>query len=82
MATIYPVNREQAEILDILWNTESEEECKRFLKNLPDDKLLMAMTLMEMIVLADLDDSVDAMMPEVYPEAQKMLEEINISGFR
>ena len=72
------ITADQKHILDILWQIDTEEECKRWLNSLPKSKRQTAFTLMEMIMLADIDEEIEEMEDEFYPEAVFALQQMGI----
>ena len=74
MITLEGLSKAQVAMCDLLWDIEDINEMELFLDTLdaPDKK--MALTLIQMIVLADIDQQVNSM--EDYPDAKRILSTI------
>lgn len=68
------LTEEDVKILDAMWAIDTREELQSYLNSLSNRKLRKALTLLEMIKLAFIDDMVEAM--DTYPEAEMMLRNI------
>lgn len=64
----------QCEIADALWSLGSSEECQAWLNTLPTPIYKEALIVMELMLIASVDEYVDEMWE--YPDAQAIIEKI------
>ena len=57
MITIENLSPRQAQIAEILWNCQTEQECDNFINGLPDVFRRDAVVVKEMIIAAAFDDA-------------------------
>lgn len=65
---------EDVKILDEIWALDTEEELAAYMARQSPALRQRTSTLVELLVLADIDDQVNAM--TTYPDAERMLENI------
>lgn len=68
------LTKTQVKIANTLWSLESAEDLQFYISSLPPDTKQEALTLVELMLLASTDDTVDVMTE--YPLAENMLNEI------
>ena len=64
----------QHEIADVLWSLGTTEECQRWLNTLSPGVHKEAMIVMELMLLASIDEYVDSMWE--YPDAMDIIQKI------
>lgn len=64
----------QREIADVLWSLGTTEECQRWLNTLSPGVHKEALIVMELMLLASIDDYVDNMWE--YPDAEAIIEKM------
>ena len=74
MITLDGLSKAQVAMCDLLWDIDDINEMELFLDTLDAANKKMAMTLIQMIVLADIDQQVNSM--EEYPDARQLLNSI------
>lgn len=68
------LTKTQVKIANKIWSIESLEEYRFYINSLPPNLKQEAVTIMELLLLASTDETIDTMTE--YPLAEKMLNEI------
>ena len=68
---------QQVKICDALWECETNEDVRIYVRSLPQRLQQEAVVLMDMMVLGAIDDEVNEM--TVYPDAEKILAKVKKS---
>jgi len=73
---IQGLTEEQVEMLDFMWSLDSMEEFEEWKSGLDRREQLMADTLQRMVLMASLDDALEA--EKAYPDAKKLLKQFQL----
>lgn len=73
---IQGLTEEQVEMLDFMWTLDSMEEFEEWRDTLDRREQLMADSLQKMVLLAALDDILEA--EKTYPDAKKLLKQFQL----
>lgn len=73
---IQGLTEEQVEMLDFMWTLDSMEEFEEWRDTLDRREQLMADSLQKMVLLAALDDILEA--ENAYPDAKKLLKQFQL----
>lgn len=75
MINIDGLTREQCDMLDIIWSFKSKDEYFDWMENLDDEEAIMAQGLMELLLLAILEEAQEEA-DEPYREAKMVIQNI------
>lgn len=75
MININGLTREQCDMLDIIWSFKSKDEYFDWMENLDDEEAIMAQGLMELLLLAILEEAQEEA-DEPYREAKMVIQNI------
>jgi hypothetical protein len=73
---IQGLTEEQVEMLDFMWSLDSMEEFEEWKATLDRRERLLADTLQRMVLMAALDDALEA--EKAYPDARKLLKQFQL----
>ena len=73
---IQGLTEEQVEMLDFMWTLDSLEEFEEWKSGLDRRERLLADTLQRMVLMAALDDALEA--EKAYPDARKLLKQFQL----
>ena len=73
---IQGLTEEQVEMLDFMWSLDSMEEFEEWKTTLDRRERLMADSLQKMVLLAALDDVLEA--EKTYPDAKQLLKQFQL----
>jgi len=73
---IQGLNEEQIEMLDFMWSLDSMEEFDEWKATLDRREQVMADSLQKMVLLAALDDVLEA--EKTYPDAKQLLKQFQL----
>jgi len=78
MITIDGLNKKQVAMLDKLWSIDRSEQLNKYLATLSTKDVRMAQTLIEMIILEQIDE--DTKDQTHFPDVENLLEKIMKKG--
>jgi len=78
MITIDGLNKKQVAMLDKLWSIDRSEQLNKYLATLSTEDVRMAQTLIEMIILEQIDE--DTKDQTHFPDVENLLEKIMKKG--
>jgi hypothetical protein len=78
MITIDGLNKKQVAMLDKLWSIDRSEQLNKYLATLSTEDVRIAQTLIEMIILEQIDE--DTKDQTRFPDVENLLEKIMKKG--